>query len=214
MSSSQYLLWLYIIKWNNWNIWRNIARIANAVQCYCQVTTIVSSSNWRYKYCLARKSLVVNWGLWQQQCRTSAQQPSHCRQQQGRNAKEKIIIRELRFDRRWGGGWGWLCPSMAWLSAAGGSCYFWRKKSINANRKERKCLTRFLANFLDKEWNFKERSWGSFTCGQLVTGQVPREWSGQEHAGRCLGERGFSNPNTKIQTQHKHVRKTNLCEKK
>ena len=53
-----------------------------------------------------------------------------------------------------------------------------------------------------------------FVMKQSITGQVPREWPGQEHAGRCLGERGFSNPNTKIQTQHKHVRKTNLCEKK
>ena len=53
-----------------------------------------------------------------------------------------------------------------------------------------------------------------FVMKQSITGQVPREWAGQEHAWRCLGERGFSNPNTKIQTQHKHVRKTNLCEKK
>ena len=184
----------------------------SSVTLYCQVTTIVSSSNWRYKYCLARKSLVVNWGLWQQQhfCSTAQSLQATAREKcKGKNNNPGAPVWS---EVRWRLG---MALSLHGMIVCGRwELLLLKKKSINANRKERKCLTRFLANFLDKEWNFKERSWGSFTCGQLVSGQVPREWSGQEHAGRCLGERGFSNPNTKIQTQHKHVRKTNLCEKK
>ena len=57
-----------------------------------------------------------------------------------------------------------------------------KKKSINANRKERKCLKRFLANFLDTEWNFKERSWGSFSSEQMVSwsGYLRYQESGQD----------------------------------